>query len=254
MTHLNDFKVAAAFLTRVKVVHSDEVDIARSAKWFPFVGLAIGVSSSTVLLFLASILPFKVATCLTLIFSVFVTGAFHQDGLADIFDGLVGGWNQADRLRILKDSRHGTYGVLAIVLQTILQYAVLSSFTLHQALIAVTVSHALARLVPLFLMQTKAVPGHEGMGAQSVAKSKRSDVILPTTISVLFLVIICGLHVLGLAIALVITNLIFLRYVRARIGGVLGDAFGAAEQISEDVILLYFLIIFYNAIGLSWLI
>jgi len=254
MTHFNDFKVASAFLTRVRVKHSDDVEIARSARWFPLVGLLIGFVASSVLVILASILPFKVAICLTLIFSVFVTGGFHQDGLADIFDGLVGGWNPTDRLRILKDSRHGTYGVLAIVLQTLLQYVILSSLQLHVALIAVTVSHGLARLVPLFLMRTKAVPGHEGMGARTVDKSKRSDLILPTVISVLLLLIICGLHTLGIALALIIANLIFLKYVRAKIGGVLGDAFGAAEQISEDVILLYFSIISYNAIGISWLI
>ena len=78
-----------------------------------------------------------------------ICGGFHQDGLADVADGVVGGWNPEQRLAILKDSRHGTYGVLSLVLQVLLQVSLLQVFTPLWGFVACVIAFTLAKLAPV---------------------------------------------------------------------------------------------------------
>jgi len=251
---INDVKVAFAFLTRIPISHKDDVSIQRSAVWFPFVGSAIGLAAGLVFVGLNKLIPTTPAAALTLLFSILVTGGFHHDGLADTFDGLVGGWNPDERLRILKDSRHGTYGVLAIVLQLIIQFALLSSLSPRIALLALISAHTLGRLVPIYYMLSPAAPSHEGMGATYVRTVKGNHVLFATLITIAILIPLIGLHLLLLGAIVGIVSLCFLLYVRRKIGGVVGDVLGASEQIAESVVLLYFLVISTHRFWLSWLI
>ena len=251
---INDVKVAFAFLTRIPITHKDEVSIQRSAIWFPFVGSVIGLFSGLVFVGLNELIPATPAAALTLLFSILVTGGFHHDGLADTFDGLVGGWNPEDRLRILKDSRHGTYGVLAIVLQLIIQFALLSALSPRIALLALISAHTLGRLVPIYFMLSPAAPSHEGMGATYARTVKGIHVLFATMLTVALLIPLIGLHFLFLGAIVAIVSLLFLFYVRRKIGGVVGDVLGASEQIAESLVLLYFLIISTHKLWLSWLI
>ena len=194
---INDIKVAFAFLTRIPINHKPDISIQRSAIWFPFVGTFIGLVSGFTYYGLNEIIPGLPAAALTILVSALITGGFHQDGLADTFDGLVGGWNVEDRLRILKDSRHGTYGVLSIVLQIVIQVSLLSTLSPHNGLIALITAHTLARLVPIYFMMTPAVPSHEGMGATYTRSVRVRDVLLSTALTVAILLPLIGAH-LGL--------------------------------------------------------
>lgn len=249
MSSLNDIKVAIAFLTRVKVKHSTQVSIPRSARWFPLVGLLVGLFLAVITLILHALLPNFSAVSLTLLVSVLVTGGFHQDGLADIFDGLVGGWNIEDRLRILKDSRHGTYGVLSIVMQVLVQVSLLSNLSAMQCAIALIVSHTTARVVPLYFMMAKAVPNYSGMGASASQEISFRDLLLPTFFTLLLDVLLLRWLTFLLVSTLAIVNIIFFRFVKNRIGGILGDALGAAEQISESSVLFVVATSVYLGIG-----
>jgi adenosylcobinamide-GDP ribazoletransferase len=251
---INDIKVAFAFLTRIPISHNPDVSIQRSAMWFPLVGSVLGLSSGLVFLWLNQIIPALPAASITILFSVLVTGGFHQDGLADTFDGLVGGWTPEDRLRILKDSRHGTYGVLSIVLQSIIQVTLLASLDTRTGLLALLTAHTLGRLIPIYLMLTPAAPSHEGMGATYARSVKSRHVALSTFLTIALLAPFIGLHLLLVSVLVAITSLFFLLYVRKKIGGVLGDVLGASEQIAESFILFYFVVIYTNNLWLSWLI
>ena len=251
---INDIKVAFAFLTRIPIKHKEEISIQRSAVWFPLVGFVIGISSGLIFIGLNELIPAAPSAALTLIFWILVTGGFHQDGLADTFDGLVGGWNPEDRLRILKDSRHGTYGVLSIVLQLIIQFALLSTLKSQIALLALVTAHTLSRLVPIYFMLTPAAPSHEGMGATYVRTVKKIHVLFATLLTFSLLAPLIGLHLLVIGTIVGIVSLFFLLYVRKKIGGVVGDVLGASEQIAESFILLYFVIISTNNLWLTWLI
>lgn len=251
---INDVKVAFAFLTRIPITHKDEVSIQRSAIWFPLVGSAIGLTAGLVFVGLNRLIPATPAAAVTLLFSTLITGGFHHDGLADTFDGLVGGWNPEDRLRILKDSRHGTYGVLAIALQLIIQFAFLSALSPRIALLALITAHTVGRLVPIYFMLTPAAPSHEGMGATYVRTVKGAHVLSASLITIALLTPLIGLHLILLFAVVAITSFCFLLYVRRKIGGVVGDVLGASEQIAESLVLLYFLFISTHKLWLSWLI
>lgn len=249
MNTFNDFKVAIAFLTRIKISHSDHVNISRSAAWFPVVGALIGAVGASVLWINSQIFPPAVSSALTIITLVLICGGFHQDGLADIFDGLVGGWNVEQRLSILKDSRHGTYGVLAIVLQLLLQFACLVSMPVKVGMIAIVLTQSLARVVPLYWMKAKSVEGHEGMGAQVSKSFSYSNLIAPTVFVAFLGYGLVWVWIFPIILFLIIGNFVFLRFVIGRIGGVLGDAFGAAEQISESLIYLVISAVIFKTRG-----
>jgi adenosylcobinamide-GDP ribazoletransferase len=251
---INDIKVAFAFLTRIPIAHKPDISIQRSAMWFPLVGSVLGLSSGLVFLGLNLIIPTLPAAAITILFSVLVTGGFHQDGLADTFDGLVGGWTPEDRLRILKDSRHGTYGVLSIVMQSIIQVVLLASLDTRTGLFALLTAHTLGRLVPIYFILTSAAPSHEGMGATYARSVKSIHVAISTVLTIALLAPFIGLHLLFVSTLVAIVSLFFLLYVRKKIGGVLGDVLGASEQIAESFILLYFVVIYTNNLWLSWLI
>ena len=237
---LNDLKVALAFLTRIPINHGPQISLRRSAALFPLVGAFIGLIGGLVFYLSSAILPPLVSASISILVTVAITGAFHLDGLADICDGLIGGWNREERLKILKDSRHGTYGVAAISLQLILQVCLLSALSPRDGLFTLIVLHTLSRLVPIFLMLIPATSGHDGMGASISREIGAKEPLVGSLITVLLIAPIMGLNFLLLSAILFLTLSIFALWVIRKIGGMVGDAFGAGEQISETMILFFF--------------
>ncbi|MEN9679904.1 MAG: hypothetical protein RLZ57_1033 [Actinomycetota bacterium] len=237
---ITDIKVAFAFMTRIPIKHKPEISLRRAARWFPVVGAFVGLASAITYFLTYEIFGKAIAAALAMIISILITGAFHFDGLGDVADALVGGWNPEDRMRILKDSRHGTYAVVAISMQLILQFALVSSMKPRVAIGALIVSHTLARLVPIYLMLTKAAPNGEGMGATYAREVKIKDLAIANFLTLILIWPIIGITSFLYLILLIIPNVIFLIWVRRKIGGVVGDVLGAAAQISESFILLLF--------------
>jgi adenosylcobinamide-GDP ribazoletransferase len=249
----NDIKVAAAFLTRIPISHGEDVRLQRSALFFPVIGLLIGALGGLAYFIAASILPPLPAAALATLACVAITGAFHLDGLADICDGLVGGWNREDRLRILKDSRHGTYGVVAIVLQLLLQVSLLATLPPIDGALALTVAHCVARVVPIALMLFPAAPGQAGMGASVAREVGPRDVVLTAALASLIALPIAGVQLLAIYLLLGAAMHIFSRWVLGKIDGVVGDAFGAGEQIAETLVLLYFAVVLSTRGQIPWM-
>ncbi|MBU6163877.1 MAG: adenosylcobinamide-GDP ribazoletransferase [Actinomycetales bacterium] len=251
---LNDLKVALAFLTRIPINHGPQISLRRSAALFPLVGALIGLIGGLVFYLSSAILPPLVSASISILVTVAITGAFHLDGLADICDGLIGGWNREERLKILKDSRHGTYGVAAISLQLILQVCLLSALSPRDGLFTLIVLHTLSRLVPIFLMLIPATSGHDGMGASVSREIGAKEPIVGSLITVLLIAPIMGLNFLLLSAILFLTLSIFALWVIRKIGGMVGDAFGAGEQISETMILFFFVAQFGIVGEIPWII
>ena len=105
---------AIQFLTRVPIRLSEPPELARCVPWFPLVGGVIGLAVGGVAAGLAELVPMAVAAAVAIIAGVMITGAFHEDGLADTADAFGGGWTREQRLRILGDPLHGSYGVAAL--------------------------------------------------------------------------------------------------------------------------------------------
>lgn len=251
---LNDLKVALAFLTRIPINHGPQISLRRSAALFPLVGALIGLIGGLVFYVSSAILPPLVSASISILVTVAITGAFHLDGLADICDGLIGGWNREERLKILKDSRHGTYGVAAISLQLILQVCLLSALSPRDGLFTLIVLHTLSRLVPIFLMLIPATSGHDGMGASVSREIGVREPLVGSLITVLLIAPIMGLNLLLLSAILFLTLSIFALWVIRKIGGMVGDAFGAGEQISETMILFFFVAQFGIVGVIPWII
>src|SRR5215469_11496534 len=111
---VQDIATAFQFLTRLPIrgLHYDSNALSRSAKFFPLVGLVIGVLGSVLYLWLIRHLPATIAALLTVTFFVIATGGLHEDGLADVADAFGGGWKREQILDILKDSRIGAFGAV----------------------------------------------------------------------------------------------------------------------------------------------
>ena len=167
------FAVATAFFTRIPVPASAcrPGQIAAAAWAFPLVGAGIGGVAAFAFL-LAQLLGLGdwPAALLTVLASIVLTGALHEDGLADTADGLIGGHDRDQRLMIMRDSRHGTFGVIAIVFSVLLRTAALAGIgePIYAGL-ALIAAHAASRAALPFAMRALAPARAEGLGADGGA-------------------------------------------------------------------------------------
>ncbi len=247
MNGKREFLNALRFLTIVPVPSSDSAIapdwLSRCAKYFPVVGIGVGLVSAVVLLLADRIWSPVVASLLAVAASIVVTGALHEDGLADTADGLGGGSSVEKRLAIMKDSRIGAYGTLALAFSLSLRVAALADMPVWTAAAALILAHAAARITPAFVMNALPYAGDTAamkvsyVDASVSAHDRRFALIvvlcalLPLAF-VSFLSVISGLLV-GAALAAAVTL-----WARKRINGYTGDVLGAIEQMFEIGFLL----------------
>jgi adenosylcobinamide-GDP ribazoletransferase len=236
------FAAAAAFFTRLPVDPQARGDwqLANFAWAFPLVGGGIGTLAALSFL-LSQLLGLGdlPAALVSVLAAVTVTGALHEDGLADTADGFLGGRDRDAKLAIMRDSRHGTFGVLAIVLSVLLRSAALAAIgdAVHAGL-ALIAAHAVSRAA-LPVVMWRMVPARaEGLGA--AAGTPRPAVAMGAAaigilIGLAALGPALGFIALGLAGAMVFASALI---ARRQIGGYTGDVLGAFQQIGEIVMLL----------------
>jgi adenosylcobinamide-GDP ribazoletransferase len=233
---------AIAFLTRVPVgtvVTCDSADVARSAGWFPVVGILLGVIYSIAAALLKNHLPVAVIAVLLVILDAVATGALHFDGLADAADGFGGGKNREDVLRIMRDHAIGSYGgfaLAAIVVLKVTAYAALLTKTNWIAALILTPSMGRWAILLLTATLPYAKPSEsvtEGMGKRSLLWGTAAiSAALAATRS---------LRGCTAMISVVVVTALFGYYCRWRIGGITGDTLGANLQLCESAVLLTFL-------------
>lgn len=226
------FLGAVQFLTRVPIRLRTAPDIARSAPWFPVVGALVGALAGGAGAGLDDIVPNAVGATLAVLLGVAVTGAFHEDGLADTFDAF-GGWTPEQRREILKDSRHGSYGVAALTSSILLRLVCVTTLSPAALFGGLVASHTLGRTAALGVMTIAPTVEQPGLGSD-YARSTRP---LPTSIGAVAGLAIAALAigwwavpvVLAVGVGAVLTTLVAMR----AFGGVTGDVLGAVEQIGE---------------------
>ena len=237
MRVLHDLILAFQFLTRIPLPgkHHGQGGLSGAIKFFPVVGLAIALGAIGLRRTLSNHLPPLVVADLVLGYLVVITGGFHEDGLADSADGFGGGWTKEKILEIMRDSRIGSFGALAIGLSLLARYSLLSSLSNAKFTSYIVVAHVLCRWTTLplsFFMQPART---EGQGAGAMRTSALSLVI-----GTIIALVICyfSMHLafwLPLAAAGIVTVLTALYYQR-QIGGITGDCFGATNQLTEIAI------------------
>lgn len=248
---MNDARVAVAFLTRVPMKHGSRVDMGRVARWFPAIGLLVGGVCAGVYSTTRLLVGDTSAAVLGVLAGVLVTGGFHHDGLADSADGLVGGWTPEQRRQILKDSRHGTYGVLALVFQIVFQITAVGDLPVGPAVVALVLMHSVGRASAVSVMRSgEGIT--EGLGANYVAGVRPFDMCLAIGSGFAFAVAIGGLHgLIAVFVALAVAQIV-VRYAIRRIGGIVGDVLGGTEQFGESAVLLTVLACVKITGGFGW--
>ncbi len=226
---------AVQFMTRCPVPawvgHSPD-QLNRATRYFPLVGVAVGTVGAAVFWAASQGLPPLAAALLSIIATLLLTGAFHEDGLADTCDGLFGGWTRDDALRIMKDSRLGTFGVagLCTVLAT-------KAALLHDPA-AIVAAHACSRFMAVTLIA--ALPyvreSEQGAKAKPVAHGVGATELVVAGACGLVPLLLLARPMLAAAIATGLT-LALARWFRRRLGGYTGDTLGATQQVTELAIL-----------------
>lgn len=228
--------VALQFLTRIPVprVRVEDGDLRRAAAAFPLVGLVVAAVAIAVRAALAPWWGPATATVAAVVAATAVTGAFHEDGLADTVDGVWGGWDPAQRLAIMRDSRVGTYGVLALVGTFALRVVLLAPLPLLAFAQATVAGHVLGRASGLVLSATlpALAPGHGARvaGRPGVAGTAVAGATVAAALGVGLgrfapVPLVAGLAVVGAT----------RRLYRRRLGGVTGDTLGATNQLVDLV-------------------
>lgn len=215
-----------------------------AARYLPIIGWIVGGISAATFYFSALFWTPTIAILLALAAGMFVTGAFHEDGLADVFDGFGGGWTKESILTIMKDSRVGTYGALSLVMLIFLKVSILSALPVAKIPLIFLAGHSISRFFPLWIMRNYHYAREENskMGFVMFQPSWH-DLLFAGFCALAPLFFLPPLCLAAIFPAFYIT--VFLgRYFYHHIGGYTGDCLGATQQISETV--------FYLAISGLW--
>jgi adenosylcobinamide-GDP ribazoletransferase len=249
------YLIALQFFTRIPVtgrlaawVGFSPAMLRASAAHFPGVGWLVGGLTAAVFYGLLFVLPAQpatpwVAAVASTVFSVLLTGAFHEDGLADLVDGLSGSMDRARALEIMKDSRVGTYGALALVLGVAAKLALLVLLTqaggAALAALALFAAHVSSRLMPLFVIRTLAHVGDTPQSkskplAESIGNAGLLAAVLWWALAMALVVWLLPEAPWAQAVLGAVLGLAWMwRLLRRRLQGFTGDGLGATQQLSE---------------------
>lgn len=239
---LGGLHLALSFLTRLPLGAREAPApgaLAQATGMFPLAGVVIGGIGAAIYALAHQILPASAAALLAVAATVLVTGGLHEDGLADTADGFGGGADKEKKLAIMRDSRIGSYGVLALILALGLRVTALaeigSSLAAAGALIA---AHALARAAIPVAMQALAPARADGLGATAGRPS-----VAQTGIAITLAIVVAALALpISAALAALagatIGAILLILLADAQIGGQTGDVLGAVEQVAETLALL----------------
>jgi adenosylcobinamide-GDP ribazoletransferase len=234
-----NLRAAVAFLTRIPVRIDRQSDLAGAVPWFPLVGALVGLGVGGVAAGLVHVVPAVVAAAVAVLFGVLLTGAFHEDGLADVADAFAGGWTVEQRLKILEDPLHGTYGVAALSGSIIVRVVCVGSlgFSPAIAFACLVAAHTLARGAAVGLMISLPAARPDGLGAEYVRGLSRGRALLGIAAGIVVASLATGWWALPFVAAGAIAALVMGWLSMRKIGGITGDVLGAAEQIAECLIL-----------------
>jgi adenosylcobinamide-GDP ribazoletransferase len=248
---LTIFFTAIMFYTRIPCpnwVSHDAHYLNLATRYFPFVGWIVGTICWFVFAISGYLFSTEIALLLSIAAGVGLTGAFHEDGFADVCDGFGGGWTKEKILLIMKDSRVGAYGVVGLVLILLIKFYALFALIkndIYVVGIMLVTAHTLSRFAAVCIIFTTPYARED---ADSKARPVAQQLSVKNFLIALFWVIlpIAGLTYLNPWASLVMVPSLFITiylktYFSKWIGGYTGDCLGATQQINEVVIYLSFI-------------
>jgi len=258
------FLLALQFFTRIPVtgrladwVGFSPAMLRASAAHFPGVGWIVGALTAAVFWGLMLLLPPVpaapwVAAIASTVFGVLLTGAFHEDGLADLADGLGGSMDRGRALEIMKDSRIGSYGAIALVLAVFAKVALLALLAQVDAWLAVVAlfaAHVTSRTVPLFVIRTLPHVGDTPQSkskplAESIGNGGLASGLLWWALAMALVVWLLPAAPWAMGVLGALVGLAWMwRLLQRRLQGFTGDGLGATQQVCE--------VLFYLGLALS---
>lgn len=243
---MNAFLVALSFLTRIPVPEASNFDarsLSKSTIFFPIVGGIIGAINAGLYLVLQPFLPMPVLAVFIVAIPIFMSGGIHFDGLLDSCDGLFSGRSRERSLEIMRDSRVGSMGVIAGILNVMLRYSVLIELPGDMLPMLLITQGVIGRWVMSMALSFFPYARKEGGLGQGFSEGKKIIyVIFSSGFALLITVLINGLA--GIYIALIVAGLALLIaiWVMRKIGGLTGDVYGALNEAAENIFMLLWLV------------
>ena len=254
---MNSFLVGLQFLTRIRIVRQTvwtAEDFGRSTRFFPLVGLVLGICYALAAWILVSVLGMRALTAaLLLILPLLLTGGLHADGFMDTADGVFSGRERERKLEIMKDSRVGSFGVVAFVLLMFLQFALLLDMSPPLLVPVFFVMPIIGRMAMVLAVSCFPYARADGMGKTYADMADRGTVAIAAVTASVLVIPIGLLATLALVLGIVFA-LLFCRWMTAILGGVTGDVYGAATVLTETIVLAVFSLAssYSNVWGLLW--
>lgn len=243
------------FFTRIPCPRSivyQKGDLQQARRYFPLIGWIVGGISALIFWGCQIFLPMSISVILAVIAGILATGAFHEDGFADICDSFGGGWTKEQILTIMKDSRVGAYGAIGIGLMLLIKIILLYELALFGSslvVICLISGHAISRWVSSSYADTwEYVQDTDKSKSKPIASARLS--IIPRFFMLLFgvlpllLFMDMALFAFIAAFTAYLSKWILGPWFVKHIGGYTGDALGTAQQVSE--------VIFYISILAIW--
>ncbi|WP_343741201.1 adenosylcobinamide-GDP ribazoletransferase [Herbaspirillum huttiense] len=241
------FFTALQFFTRLPVprwVGFQPHWLQHATRYFPLVGWIVAWACALVYLLAVQFWPQMVAVLLSTAAGIWLTGAFHEDGFADVCDGLGGAVSRERALEIMRDSRLGSYGVIGIVALLLAKLAALQALLPLQVLAVLGMAHPLSRWLATCLIWRMDYVREEGKVKPLAQQVGQGEFLLATLFAVLPVIGVIALGMMswqriaaGVLLAAVATLWLAARF-RRRLGGYTGDCLGAVQQLSETAFYL----------------
>lgn len=254
---MNSFLVGLQFLTRIHIARQTvwtAEDFGRSTRFFPLVGLVLGICYALAAWLLVYFIGMRTLTAvLLLILPLLLTGGLHADGFMDTADGVFSGRERERKLEIMKDSRVGSFGVVSFVLLMFLQFALLLDMHPFLLVPALFIMPIIGRMAMVLAIACFPYARADGMGKTFADMADRKTIVTASVMTVVF-VLPCGLLASVALMLGILFALLFCRAMTTTLGGVTGDVYGAVTVLTETLVLAIFSLASINSDvwGILW--
>ena len=238
---IKSFILSLQFLTRIPIniaIEFNKANLRRSTLFFPLVGVILG-GISGIVYYLFSFMNGEIAALVTVISMIILTGGLHLDGLADTFDGFMSNTDKKRTLEIMQDSRVGAFGAIALILNILTKYVLISNITSNIPTILI-LSLGNSRLVLGHKMGYKKIARPGGLGDMFNKSNPKKYVIISGVIYTFILALINPLYLIPL-LGTIIMGEIMTLITYKKIDGFTGDVYGATIEMGEIVSLIIFM-------------
>ncbi len=243
---MKNFILAIQFMTRIPLNINLDVkreNFSQTVKFFPIVGLIVGLFEALVYLLSFRFFSNNVSAFFTVLSHVIITGGIHIDGLSDSADGIFSAREKDKMLEIMKDSRVGTFGVLAIIFLILGKIIFIANISPKLRLTSIVLAPIISRTMNIFLMYNrKYARDTKGMGDMFIGAIDKTNYIIALILGIIISIIVGKSNCIIIFLICFIFTVLFRNYIEKKLGGLTGDILGASDELNELLIYIIFLI------------